>query len=222
MTLNFSTKPGPRERHLQRKFNNPLFTQAGKITQQDIQLAQQDDSEAMQRFMEQFRELVQRTVKLDKTVQSDEILLLKAQLEQQYALCTGLPGQPVAIQEAIRKLILAISSTLRAASKDDVHALDKLSKDEEHTNLHLYLCDFIIVSDMLNPDAVIGDDEKISVLLNEPENALQAVLALFPPERIAVMVEEGKALLKKVEADGHSLPVAWQRLVQMESWLHGA
>lgn len=221
MTLIFSAKPGPCERHLQRKWNNPLFNSAGNISQNDVQLAQHKDNDAIQQFMEEFRELVQRAVKLDKTVESDVILLLKAQLEQQYAVCTGLTGQPAAIQDAIRKLIAAISSTLRASSKDDPHALEKLDKDEEHTKLHLQLCDFVIVSDMLNPGEIIRDDEKIPTLLNESEEALQAALALFPPERISMMVVEGKALLKIIEADGHSLPVAWQRLAQMESWLLG-
>lgn len=221
MKLTFSAKPGPRERHLQRKLNNPLFVSQEKITQPNVLDAQQKDSAAMQQFMGQFRDLVQRAVGLDKTVESDVILLLKAQLEQQYAVCTGLPGQPVQIQEAIRKLIAAISSTLRATSKDDPHALEKLDRDEEHTNLHLQLCEWMIVSDMLNPDEVISDDEKIAALLNEPEDALKAALALFPPERIGMMVEEGRRLLQKIEADGHTLPEAWQRLVQMESWLNG-
>jgi len=217
----FSQQPGPRERHLQRKLNNPLFPNAARITQQDIYTAQREDHSAMQLFMEQFRELVQRTVKLDKNVESDAILLLKAQLEQQYAVCTGLSGQPVAIQDAIKKLIAAISSTLRTTSKDDPHALEKLGNDEEHTRLHLHLCDYLIVSDILNPDNIISDEEKLPALLNESDDALQAALALFPPERIAMMIEEGKTLLQQIEAEGHSLPQAWQNLAQMESWLRG-
>ncbi len=218
MTLSFSSQPGPRERQLQRKLNNPLFS-AATITQAAIQAAQQQDRLAMQQFMEQFRDLVQRVVSLDQNVESDVILLLKAQLEHQYAVCTGLPGQTGAIRDAIKKLLNAISSTLRTASKDDSDALEKLSTDEAHTMLHLQLCDHLIVSDILNPDEVIRDDEQIPTLLNEPEGALQAAMALFPPERIKALIDEGKILLKKVEAEGHSLPVAWQRLAQMESWL---
>jgi hypothetical protein len=154
-------------------------------------------------------------------VESDVVLLLKAQLEQQYAVCTGLPGQPAAMQDAIKKLIAAISSTLRATSKDDPHALEKLSNDEEHTRLHLQLCDYLIVSDILNPDEIISSEEQIPTLLNESEDALQAALALFSPERIALMIEEGTVLLNRIEAAGHSLPLAWQSLAQMESWLLG-
>lgn len=219
MTLNFSSKPGPRERQLQRKSNSPLFVGCGLINQQDVDFAQRKDHIALQEFMLQFRELVQRAVKLDKNVESEVILLLKAQLEQQYALCSGLPGQPVAIQEAIRKLIAAISNTLRISSKDYLHALEKLDKDEQHTLLHLQLCDHLIVSDMLNPDEIIGNNEHIPTLLNESEQGLQAALALFPPERIKQMVEEGKSLLKKIETQGHTLQAAWQRLAQMENWL---
>lgn len=217
----FSEQPGARERHLQRKLNNPLFITNATITQQDIRSAQQQDQDGMQQFMEQFRELVQRAVKLDKNVESDVILLLKAQLELQYAVCTGLPGRPLAIQDAIKKLINAISSTLRATSQDDPHALEKLSNDEEHTRLHLHLCDHLVVSDILNPEEVISSDEQISTLLNESEDALAAALALFPPERISLLITEGEALLNKIETEGHDLPLAWQRLAQMENWLQG-
>jgi hypothetical protein len=219
MTLRFSKQPGPRERQLQRRLNNPLFTARISISQQDVNAAQSRDHVAMQQFMEEFRELVQRAVTLDKNVESETILLLKAQLEQQYAVCSGLSGQPVAIQDAIRKLISAISSTLRSTSQDDPHALEKLQKDEEHTHLHLHLCDQLIVSDILNPDEVIGSEELIPTLLNESSEGLQAALALFPPERIGLMIEDAKILLGKIEAEGHSLPDAWQRLAQMESWL---
>lgn len=219
--LVFAKQAGPRERQLQRKWNNPLFMNCGVITQQHIQQAHQQDTDAMRQFMEQFRELVERVIKLDKNVESDVILLLKAQLEQQYAVCTGLPGQTAAIQDAIKKLINTISTTLRSTSQADSHAIEKLDKDEEHTTLHLHLCDYLIVSDILNPDEIISSDEQIPTLLNETEDALQAALALLPPERIKQMVEEGAALLKKIEATGHSLPLAWQSLAQMEIWLQG-
>ena len=134
----------------------------------------------------------------------------------------ALPGQPVAIQDAIKKLIHTISATLRNTSKNDPDALEKLSSDEAHTALHLQLCDYLIVSDILNPDEVIRDEEHIPTLLNESSAALQAALALFPPERINALIEEGKILLQKIEAEGHSLPEAWQRLAQMESWLQDA
>jgi hypothetical protein len=217
----FSPRPGPRERQLQRKLNNPLFAGSAIITQQDVDLAQRQDHLAMQAFMEQFRELVQRAVSLEQNVESEAVLLLKARLERQYAVCSGLAGQPVAIREAIRKLIGAISASLRTASRDDPQALEKLDMDEQHTMLHLQLCDHLIVSDILNPDEIIGNNEQIPALLNETEEGLQAALALFPPERIRLMVEESRVLLNKVEAEGHSLPAAWQRLAQMEDWLQG-
>jgi len=219
MKRNFSELPGPRERQLQRRLNNPLFNASSTITQQEIDTAHQQDHVAMQQFMEQFRELVQRTVTLEKNVESEVILRLKAQLERQYAVCTGLAGRPVAIQAAIKKLIAAISSTLRLSSKNDAPALEKLNKDEAHTLLHFQLCDHLLVSDILNPDEVIKNEEQIPNLLNATEDELMAALALFPPGRIELLIEEGKVLLEKIEAGGRSMPVAWLRLAQMENWL---
>lgn len=224
MHLNFSTQPGPRERQLQRRHNNPLFgadSPAGcqPISQSQVAQAQQEDRQAAQEFMVQFRELMQRVVALDKNIDSDAILLIKAQLEQQYALCVGMQGDSTAVQAATKKLISTISATLRNASQGDPHALEKLKDDEEHTALHLQMCQHVIVSDILNPDEVIAENELLPSLLGESEDALQAALALFPPERVQAIAEEGKALLGQIEAAGHSLPLAWQRLGQIERWL---
>jgi molybdopterin biosynthesis enzyme MoaB len=218
MTLIFSPQPGPRERQLQRKYNKPIFG-AVAITQQAVQAAQQQDQVVLQQFMEQFRELVERAVKLDKNVESDVVLLLKAQLEQQYAVCVGLPGETKAIKDAIKKLIAAISSTLRETSKNDPDALEKLANDEEHTQLHFQLCDYAIVSDILSPDDIISEAEQLPTLLGESDDALEAVLLLLPPDRIQALIEQGKALLGKVEADGHDMTAARQNLALMERWL---
>jgi hypothetical protein len=142
-------------------------------------------------------------------------------LEQQYAICTGLAGPTTAIQDAIKKLIGAISSTLRATASNDPHALEKLDKDEEHTHLHLHLCEYLIVSDILNPDEIISDDEIVPTLLNEKEDALQAALALFPPERIQMLVAEGNVLMNKIDTGRTRLPSAWQSLAQIEIWSQG-
>jgi hypothetical protein len=215
----FSPQPGPRERHLQRKLHNPLFGAAATVTAEMILAAQGDDQHALQQFMQDFRALVQRAVSLDKSVDSEVVMLLKAQLEQQYAVCSGLPGQPATLQEALKKLIAAIGSTLRSSAQHDAPALEKLDKDEAHTRLHLHLCEYLIVSDILNPDEIISDAEFIPALLTEADDALQAALALFPPERIAQMIAQGQALLQQAEAEGHSLPLAWQNLAQMQAWL---
>jgi hypothetical protein len=222
MSLNFSAQPGPRERHLQRKINQPLFGGAGaRVTQQTILSAQQQDQLALQLFMEQFRELVERTVKLDKNVESEVVLLLKAQLEQHYAVCTGLAGETSKLRDAIKKLITAIGVTLRGSSQADPHALEKFEGDEEHTRLHLQLCDYLIVSDILNPDDIISDEEQLPSLLAEPSDVLQAVLMIFPPERIDAMIAEGKILLKELEAGGHNMDKAWQNIALMSHWLQG-
>lgn len=221
MTLNFSAHPGPRERQLQRKHNNLLFISSSPVTQEQINTAQREDHSAMQLFMEKFREVVQRTVKLDKQVETDDLLKLKAELEQLYTVSTGLSGEQTAILDAIKKLISAISKTLHSNSKDDAHFIEKLQDDEQHTTLHLHICKHPIVSDILNPDGIIGNNELMPTLLSESEDALQAALMLFSPEQQQLMLEEGESLLKQIEADGHSLPMARQRLAQMAKWLTG-
>ena len=219
MHLDFSTHPGPRERQLQRKHNNVLFIASGSVTQEQIQTAQRQDHSAMQAFMERFRAVVQRTVKLDKQVETDDLLKLKAELEQLYTMSTGLAGDQTAILDALKKLISAISKTLHSSSQNDAHFIEKLQEDEQHTTLHLHICKHVIVSDILNPDCIIDNHELLPTLLSEPEDALQATLMLFSPDQQQLMVNQGEHLLEQLEASGHNVPMARQRLAQMAHWL---
>lgn len=221
MTLKFSPQPGPHERQLQRVHNNPLFGSDNQVSPGDLSAAQLYDKQAAQEFMQDFRAVVQRVVALEKQTDSDTLLQIKAQLEQQYALATGMQGDNSAVLAAIKRLIATIASTLRNAAQNEHEAQEKLRLDEEHTALHLELCSHTIVSDLLNPGEVIEEGELVPTLLSESEAGLAAALALFPPERVVQMVEQGKALLKQVEAAGHGLPQAWRALGQMEEWVRG-
>ncbi|HEU0188279.1 MAG TPA: hypothetical protein VFR06_10340 [Gallionellaceae bacterium] len=217
----FSTQPGPHERQLQRMHNNPLFGGDNQVTPVELAAAQLHDKHAAEEFMQQFRQLVQRVVSLEKQTDSDTLLQIKAQLEQQFALAAGMQGDNSAVLGATRRLISTIAGTLRNAAQNEHEAQEKLRLDEEHTALHLELCSHPIVSDILNPVEVIAEDELVPSLLSESQAGLAAALALFPPQRVAELVEQGKALLKKVEAAGHSLPEAWRALGQMEEWGRG-
>ncbi|HEY6093979.1 MAG TPA: hypothetical protein VIU93_03405 [Gallionellaceae bacterium] len=221
MSLKFSSQPGPHERQLQRIHNNPLFGSDNQVTPIELSAAQLHDKHAVQEFMQNFREVVQRVVALEKQADSDTLLKIKAQLEQQFALATGMQGDNSTVLAAIRRLIATIAATLRNAAQSEHEAQEKLRLDEEHTALHLQLCSHPIVSDILNPGEVIEEDELVRSLLSEPEESLAAALALFPPERVAELAEQGKALLKQVEGAGHSLPEAWRALGQMEAWGKG-
>ena len=61
----FSELPGARERHLQRRCDNPLFPAAVRtVTQEQVTIARQEDVGELQSFQSELREVVERAVNL--------------------------------------------------------------------------------------------------------------------------------------------------------------
>ena len=131
MSLHFSSNPGPCERHLLRKYQNPLFSPTGEqITQQDVNAAQQEDQTALQQFLQEFRSLIQEAVDLKPNTDSEIILDIKERLDQCYTHCCAMPGEHEEIKAAIDKLIQVIMQAVRQGAANDPMALGKLDDEE--------------------------------------------------------------------------------------------
>jgi hypothetical protein len=71
MTLHFSQQPGCWERHLQRQYENPLFTDVAQpLTQQKIDAARRQDENETQAFKKSFQALLEEVAALDARVGS--------------------------------------------------------------------------------------------------------------------------------------------------------
>ena len=126
MKLQFSPAPGPRERQLRRKYQNPLFGPLGNhITQEDVNAARQEDQTALQEFLQDFQALIQEAVDLKPNTESEIILDLKERLDQCYTRCCAMPGKHEEIKVAINKLIQVIMQAVRQGAVNDPVALDK-------------------------------------------------------------------------------------------------
>ena len=122
-----SNQPGVRERHLLRKRDNPLFSgDARDITNEELATARLDDGLEMDKFVQEFQELVQRAVELDPNTPSETILEIKEQLDHSYQRACALPGDQSAIKKAIRQLIEVIMNAVRSGIGNDAYATRQL------------------------------------------------------------------------------------------------
>ncbi len=211
--LRFSPDPGPRERHLQRRHANPLFGEAAlRIDQADVDAAREADAIAQERFLADFRTLVQEAVELPPNADSDQVLAIKARLDESYTRVCALPGDHAAVREAIRRLIEVIMSAIRKSAAGDPLALQKLDEEEQARAFHMQLVEHPLVADLLLPDSPIGEDELLPTLLSEETEALEAAVNLFEPEQLVALHAEGERLLADLEAAGHDLRRARKKL----------
>lgn len=220
MTYQFSTQPGPRERHLKRRMHNPLFPeQVRNVQQQDITDAQQQDEKALLDFMTHFQNVVRQATELNANTESDVILKLKEQLDECYAICCAMPGEQAKIKTAINSLIAAIMKAIRKGAENDPVAMSKLDEEDIARKMHNNLHNHAIIADLMMENSPIEENELTATLLNETEEAVNAVLQLFTEEQMSIIYNEAQDLLNSLRSEGHELPQAWLRFDQIKQAL---
>lgn len=213
LELPFTHKPGRRERHLKRRHGNPLFAWPPESIEPTLLLdAQRADHEDMEAFQERFRSLVERAVNLPPSAGSEEILALKADLEQHYEQTFGLPEDHAQARQAIAKLIGLIMKAVRRAAGEDPTAQRELADEEEARAIHHRLLEQPLVADMLSPESPIRPEELTPSLLSASKPEVEAALDLLDPEQIAHIAEEGARLTEQRVSAGADMAQAMERL----------
>lgn len=216
MTNIFRERPGVRERHLKRKYNNPLFGEIN-VSIDDIKLAQQQDSEEVTAFMTHFHELVKNAVALESNAEADVVLKLKEQLDKTYEQCAGLAGDQSEIKQMLKRLIGAIMQAMWKGIGQDFQAQSKLDMEEKAREAHFNMLECQLVADLIRPDTPIKEDDLVPTLLCESADAVEKAMRLFVPEQQVVLCKIGHDLLSAVDEQHACYQQAMQRLAEMEA-----
>ena len=202
MTITFSKHPGPRERHLKRKYQNPLFgSDQPPFTQNQIQQAHQADEQELNHFLRYFRDLVQEAIDLKPESDSEVILDIKERLDKCYAHCCALPGEQSDIKNAVNTLIEVIMKAVRQGAANDPIALNTLEDEDIARRMHNELHEFQIVADLLLPDSPVESNELTATLLSEQEASLTAALQIFDKQQLQQIYSEAEALSNSLEPE---------------------
>lgn len=216
--MKFSDAPGMRERQLMRKYKNPLFT-INEVTMDELQNAQREDIREAEDFMKEFRDLVQQAVDLDENADPDVILKLKEQLDKNYEKCAGLAGEQTEIKEMLNRLIKAIMQVMWKGIDNDSMARSKLEMEEQARSSHFALLEYKIITDILRPDSVIGENDLVATLLSEEKKTLQVALQLFQPEQQAVLYKMAEQAVDKLDKQYPLFQSLEDKLIEMRNML---
>jgi hypothetical protein len=219
MSLSFSDRPGPRERQLRRRHGNPLFGSAAAVDPEQLRRAKLADQAEAREFEQAFPALMERAANLPPTAESDQVLVLKEDLDKAYEQAAGLAGDQARLMEAINKLIGVIMRAVWKGAGNDSAAQEELRQEEEARRLHQALLQQPLIADLLNPDTPIPPEELAATLLSETEPALAAALVLFDPSQVEALHTQASALVAGLDAAVPIREEANRRLHQMEAAL---
>jgi hypothetical protein len=220
MIFPFSQLPGRHERHLRRKFRNPLFpSPAWNVTEQVLLDIQRRDHEELSAYLADLRDLVQRAVDLRPDEETQVVLGLKGELDRAYERAALLADDQTGNKEAIRKLIAVIMAAIRATAAGDPVAERELDDEEEARRIHFRLLEHPLVADLLDPGSLIRPDELAPSFLSDDEPAVRAALELFDGDQLSLLCREARSLLHGRDWLPLELAEAQGRLALLESRL---
>ena len=220
MIVRFSQLPGRHERHLRRRFRNPLFpAPAWTVSDRALLDIQRQDQEELSAYLAELRDLVQRAVDLRPNEETQVVLDLKGELDRAYERAALLANDQSGNKEAIRKLIAVIMATIRASAAGDPVAVQELDDEEEARRIHFRLLEHPLVADLLDPASLVRADELAPSLLSDNEPAVRAALELFDADQLALLCREARSLLQGRDWLPLELAGAHDRLALLESRL---
>lgn len=211
----WSTRPGAAERHLQRRYSNPLFPlHRQMVTAYDVHEARLADHQALQDIRNELNELSRAF--FDKpALPLNWLPYLGGYLEQvdrldERRLAAG--GQNTSLGDAIAALRADILATWRAQIQKNRHSLDALDQDEARKadrRALLYGCDW--TAQLLSHGSLIPPEEVVPALLSESPTELEkAVAGLRAEPRLHETLAHCRAvahrLVNELRAAGHNVP----------------
>lgn len=217
--ISFLDHPGVRERHLQRRYHNPLFPPSRRhVNAAELQLARAADHGELESFHQQFQSLLERAVALKPNEPSEVILQLKADLDKAFAIASGLPGDLSQLKVGLQKLIAVTMNAIWQGAGDDPLAHQELTDEEEARAAHFAHLRYPLVAALVRPDSPLAGEDLVPSLLSAEPAELQATLWLFAPEQLSDIASEARSLLTAL-ADDQLRERTQQALQMIENFL---
>jgi hypothetical protein len=192
----FSETPGAYERHLRRRWRNPLFP-AGRrtVTAADVKHARLQDLEAARAVEKEFRDILDVAAGLDRRADVEALFRLKVRIDLCYAGCSGVPGGAPEMKDALRRLVAAIDRVQRRAAGNDALALAELDEEARAREEHFRLQDMPLVADLTREDPIVEAGELVATLLSEDPGQAAAAFALFDEAQQRQVRDQARFLL---------------------------
>lgn len=198
----FHPRPGPRERHLKRRYRNPLFGDDAVVTQDDVIEARTADREDMEQFVKDVKALFDQAANLASNVESDVILGLKERCDQLYEHSCRFGADLSRERQALQRLTEVIMKSVWQGAGNDAQARGELEQEETARAEHYRLLEHKLIVDLLSPESPIEEDHLVAALLSEAEDEVEHALQLFEPPHRAAMLSQAGELLDQLDKNG--------------------
>lgn len=215
-----SENPGAHERHLVRRHENCLFGERSTVVNSDsLQQKQKLDHDILQQFMIDFREVLSKAVTLESNEDSEVVLAVKDKLDMLYGTSVSIADDQTKVQKSLKKLIQVVMQSIKKNAEHDPKALQELSQEEAAREAHFVFLESKLVADILDSESPIENEDLLPTLLCADKDDLALASQLFDIEQTTFLLQQGKVLIGKLDAESEDITQAAENYVFMEGYL---
>lgn len=216
--LTWSEKPGCFERHLQRKYMNPLFPPASRIvTQDEVNAARARDASEAELIWEQI-EAAARPLESEAVTLAHLAVLRKRWDELMYKAAET--GSPKA-ESATAKLYWSVISDIEKALSNNPEASEKFQKANENYVKVGLAANSRFVAQFCRQDSPIKPEEMLLSLLSEDLDTIRKFMIFLEDDEELRNLHKRLStdavdLVKKIQATGAILPQIEEKLKALD------
>ena len=209
--LSWSLDPGAYERHLQRRYNNPLFPPSRqRVTLQELRIAQARDRTDAEAIRQEFYDLLQEIEGLPSLTTQTDVSVIRERIDDLHDKAAEVGGLSNVINGLI-KIRKAVIDTWRKAIVNNPAALAALERAESLYRARARIAYNPFVAQMSR----IPSEEIVPALLTEDADTIRIAMEILDEGTKETVRQAAVSLLLQMGAEGKAIPDVGKKLVAL-------
>jgi len=212
--FSWSDNPGCFERHLKRRYMNPLFpVERRRVTASQVAEAKIRDTEDAARVREEFSKIGSDVLSMpDLHLTPDQVESLRRRIDDLIEMACGVGGTALDIAVKALEAREIMMKSYAEAVKDDPRAREALQKAEDFYRNTRFRFINPFLAQRERKDTPILPEEILPSLMTEDPDTIRGCLAMISNEMAIMMRVKAEELVRSVLEQGITLPSIEEKL----------
>ena len=212
--LKWSTNPGCFERHLQRKYNNPLFPESERsVNQYKINQARERDSIDASKLLQSVNDILHDFAAIVNPCTGDVIDQFRGRIDNLLKRAAEIGGElssePITILTTIRTSLM---ESWRAGIEGNNQASESLRRAEVFNQARSLVVHIPFIAQMGRKDRPIKSEHMVPALLCESPETIRTVMSVMDGETRALVRQAAEEVAARVQEEGALIPLLEEKL----------
>jgi len=205
--ISWSERPGCFERHLQRRYNNPLFSpERQHVTAADVAAARRQDAQDLASLRAEYVQLLSEIAELPDFMPFEQFNPIRERIQDLIHRAVEVGGEASETVPKLRTLRHILIQQVSEALSNNPRALKALQEAEAFHQANEGKLENQFLAQMLRDDTPITAEDVVPSILTEDVATIRTVMAVVGEHLAAKFHQAAVVLVEEVRARGETVP----------------